>query len=86
MERVGYLPVHCCCDPGQRLGWLPEVEGYTLHTRLGFKLDIAYLYGWEDGADIQAYQNEDHPVELLRQIPGWQDDPVYFGLTNQKEI
>jgi hypothetical protein len=22
----GMLPVHCCCDPAQRLGWVPVVE------------------------------------------------------------
>lgn len=23
MTLRGYLPVHCCCDPGRRLGWAP---------------------------------------------------------------
>jgi hypothetical protein len=23
----GYLPVHCCCEPGKHLGYLPEPRG-----------------------------------------------------------
>jgi hypothetical protein len=25
--RRGYLPVHCCCSPNRRLGWISDLRG-----------------------------------------------------------
>jgi len=29
----GYLPVHCCCEPGRRFGWVPAPSWLVTATR-----------------------------------------------------
>ena len=46
------VPVHCCCDPAKRLGWLPLEQSRLYPHRLRFVVapTLEELTRWRDGA------------------------------------
>ena len=85
MVPPGYLPVHCCCEPGKRLGYLPVPQGDTLAVLLPPErrgddmeplrtatLRVRALHRQGEGR-IVAFDSGHQPIEVLRKVPGWID-------------
>lgn len=85
VHTVRHYPVHCCCTPGKRLGYVRAPEGAnsvvfplkptswaddTPFETVTLRLRRLYL---GQGEHIMAFDSNHQDLETLRRIPGWVD-------------
>ena len=47
----GYLPVHCCCEPGKRFGWVPVPERQRVRGAICFVIAPGRME-WRDDKSV----------------------------------
>jgi len=47
----GYLPVHCCCEPGRRFGWVPVPERQRVRGAIYFVIAPGRME-WREGNSV----------------------------------
>jgi hypothetical protein len=87
------LPVHCCCEPGKRLGWVPAPStpgpiAFMAGHRSVNLLDgetimptkISTCIDWlQDGTGRRlAVNSADTPIETWRKVPGFIEDHATY--------
>lgn len=84
------LPINCCCDAGRLIGFAPVPDGTIQRVRYGSRPGLGEdppvwfeLKNGEKlelptgvvGYDYTAIKSMDTPIEKLREIPGWEENP-----------
>lgn len=71
------IPIHCCCNPGKRLGYVPDmklrvqlydIDGETIELERGQVSTGIEIFL---GGGFPALKSNDYPIEKLAKIPGF---------------